>query len=120
MDYVAGLVKPFADALGLIFFSFFGGVVRTIYRPSSRKISSYIMSVIVSVPIGVLAGNFAIEYGLSISTSKAMAVVAGILAHDIIDTIFWAADKIRNERESLWSAVLRLFLGKFTKGDKDV
>ena len=117
MEYIAALFKPLADALGLVFFSFFGGIVRTIYRPSSRNLSSYMISVVVSVPIGVLAGNMGIEYGLTENTSKAMAVVAGILAHDIIESIFWASDKLKAERDGLWSVLINRVFGKKEKDD---
>lgn len=107
MDWVGILLKPITDAVGLIFFAFFGGIIRTIYRPSSRKISSYFVSVIISVPVGVLAGNIAIEYGLTDNTSKAAAVVAGIVAHDIIENIFWAVDKVKSKRDSLVDAAIK-------------
>lgn len=120
MEHIVALLKPIYDALGLIFFSFFGGIIRTIYRPSSRKLSAYFLSVIVSVPIGVLAGNIGMEYGLTENTSKALAVVAGILAHDIIESVFWASDKIKSERDSLLSGLIKKFVRDESGGGKDV
>ena len=101
MDWAGLLLKPVQDALGLIFFALFGGIVRTIYRPRSRKITAYIVSVLISVPIGVLAGNIAIEYGLSETMAKSAAVIAGIIAHDIIESVFWAVDKFKTERDGV-------------------
>lgn len=108
-------MKPIIDALGLIFFAFFGGIVRTIYRPRSRKITSYLVSVLVSVPVGVLAGNIAIEYGLTDNTAKAAAVIAGIIAHDIIESVFWAVDKVKTERDGVFDSYFK----KVKKGKDD-
>lgn len=115
MDWTGFVFKPIVDAFGLIFFAFFGGIIRTIYRPRSRKISSYVVSVLVSVPVGVLAGNIAIEYGLTENTSKAAAVIAGIIAHDLIETVFWAVDRVKSERDDAVDSYLK----KTKKGKKD-
>lgn len=109
---IAKSLKPLGDILGLIFFAFFGGIVRTIYRPRARHISAYVTSIIISIPIGVLAGNFALEFGLSDTASKGFAVVAGILAHDIIESVFWTADKIKLEREAIWKVFWARLTGK--------
>lgn len=105
-------MKPIGDAAGLIFFAFFGGIVRTIYRPRARHLTAYVISIFISVPIGVLAGNVAIELGLSDNTAKGFAVVAGILAHDIIESIFWASDRIKLERETVFKIVWQRIFGK--------
>lgn len=112
MDYILGQLKPISDAVGLIFFAFFGGIIRTVYRPRARNVTAYTVSIFISVPIGVLAGNITGEMGLSDTTSQGSAVIAGILAHDIIESVFWTADKIKLNRETIFKAVWERFFGK--------
>jgi hypothetical protein len=112
VDYILGQLKPISDAVGLIFFAFFGGIIRTVYRPRARNVTAYALSIFISVPIGVLAGNVAIEFGLSDNTAKGFAVVAGILAHDIIESIFWASDRVKLERETIFKIIWQRFFGK--------
>ncbi len=119
MDLITGILKPLGDVFGLIFFAFFGGIIRTIYRPRSRNISAYFLSIIISVPVGVLAGNIGIEYGYGQNLSKAIAVVAGIVAHDIIEGLFWMVDKVRLERESVWQFIWSRLTGSNKKDDSN-
>lgn len=111
IDGVGGLFKGLADSVGLIFFAFFGGIIRTIYRPRSRSLKAYMVSILISVPLGVLAGMIGEDYGLSQSVDMGLAVIVGIISHDLIEALFWTVDKVRSNRESLWSVVLKRLTG---------
>ncbi len=111
IDGVGGLFKGLADSVGLIFFAFFGGIIRTIYRPRSRSLKAYMVSIIISVPLGVLAGMIGEDYGLSPSVDMGLAVIVGIISHDLIKALFWTVDKVRSNRESLLSLVLKRLTG---------
>lgn len=102
MEQLDAFLKPIIDALSLIFFAFFGGIIRTIYRPASRKVSAYLVSILISIPIGVLAANISMDAGISANWAKAIAVVAGIVAHDLIEWVFWTVDRLKLERENIW------------------
>ena len=112
MDGAGGLFKGLADSVGLIFFAFFGGIIRTIYRPRSRSLKSYMVSIMVSVPLGVLAGMIGEDYGLTASVDMGLAVLVGIISHDIIEAVFWTVDKVKSNRESLWSIFFKRLTGK--------
>lgn len=117
MDAVGGFFKGLTDSVGLIFFAFFGGVIRTIYRPRSRNLRAYLVSVMISVPLGVLAGMIGKDYGLSPSVDMGLAVLVGIISHDLIEAVFWTVDKVKSNRDSLWSMVWKRVTGKLEGGD---
>lgn len=118
MDAVGGFFKGLTDSLGLIFFAFFGGIIRTIYRPRSRNLRAYFVSIMISVPLGVLAGMIGEDMGLSPAVDMGLAVLVGIISHDMIEAVFWTVDKVKSNRDSIWSIVWDRVTGK-VKGDNN-
>lgn len=112
IESAGGFFKGLADSVGLIFFAFFGGVIRTIYRPRSRNLRAYFVSIMISVPLGVLAGMIGEDMGLSPAVDMGLAVLVGIISHDMIEAVFWTVDKVKMNRESIFGLLLKRLAGK--------
>lgn len=85
-----------------------GAVAHTLFSPKERTILTYVVAFVTSAPIGVLAGRVAhSSFDLTFEMSCAIAVVAALVAQDLVKFILALAGFIQENRDTIFAAILK-------------